>query len=296
MAYRFLLEVPEVFAADAGAVIDASGVGQVIVTRPSHGLGIDDAYRDLTVATHDLAVINTLYAWYADLQANRPESRTAINVVLHGGRRFGLHEVDADQTIAAIERDQPWVSHTTPMIRRPETSASAALAVAPPTTLMIAPPSTDVTQIYVHASEGTVHAHGGDFLLIGVMDLEAPEHFYVEIFGMTLLGRQRILPDGRRIDLPIEYDHQVAAQRNEEADLAFLAIGPVQIALQRRGRAYPLAYGETVNDITLRVAPSYWHRVKASVLMGGHELLESTATSFTLRDPSRVAWQLVKTP
>ncbi|MER3437332.1 MAG: hypothetical protein C4346_06925, partial [Chloroflexota bacterium] len=86
MAYRFLLEVPEDLAAEANVAVSAAGDAQVVVVRNSHGLGFDDPYVDLTVAAHTLRVIDTLYQWFDDLGASRPD----IRVVLHSGERLAL--------------------------------------------------------------------------------------------------------------------------------------------------------------------------------------------------------------
>ncbi|HEU0165180.1 MAG TPA: hypothetical protein VFQ54_09045, partial [Thermomicrobiales bacterium] len=161
-------------------------------------------------------------------------------------------------------------------------------AVAPGTT----DPASRIFELKVHRSEGTLHERGDLFHLVKVMDLAGPEHFYHDVLGMELLARTR-MSDGRLVELGADYDHATAAQTNTEADFAFLAHGPVKLALQRTGRASILDYGKIVNDFALVVEPSLAKRIKAQVLMRGFTLLEEKPASFTLRDPYAVAWEIV---
>lgn len=304
MAYRFLLEVPNTLVGDANAAVAASGDAQVLLARASHGLGIDDEYQDLSVAATNLGVVEQLYDWVHDMQANRPESRITINLVLHSGRRFGLHESDPQQTIAAIRRDQPWVERSIPKIGEHERDRFVDPVARPAnmtggTALMVeelvevaVESATQIYSVGVGMSEGMFLGRG-TYCLVRVMDLAGPEHFYHDVLGMTLIGRVVTADDGKLIELDADYDHFTAAQTNTEADLAFLEHGPLKLALQRVGRAYPMDYGKTVNQFTLQVEPALAHKIKAQVLMRGYTLLGEDATSFAFRDPYAVAWEIV---
>lgn len=304
MAYRFLLEVPNTLVGDANAAVAASGDAQVLLARASHGLGIDDEYQDLSVAATNLGVVEQLYDWVHDMQANRPESRITINLVLHSGRRFGLHESDPQQTIAAIRRDQPWVERSIPKIGEHERDRFVDPVARPAnmtggTALMVeelvevaVESATQIYSVGVGMSEGMFLGRG-TYCLVRVMDLAGSEHFYHDVLGMTLIGRVVTADDGKLIELDADYDHFTAAQTNTEADLAFLEHGPLKLALQRVGRAYPMDYGKTVNQFTLQVEPALAHKIKAQVLMRGYTLLGEDATSFAFRDPYAVAWEIV---
>lgn len=304
MAYRFLLEVPNTLVGDANAVVAASGDAQVLLARASHGLGIDDEYQDLSVAATNLGVVEQLYDWVHDMQANRPESRITISLVLHSGRRFGLHESDPQQTIAAIRRDQPWVERSIPKIGEHERDRFVDPVARPAnmtggTALMVeelvevaVESATQIYSVGVGMSEGMFLGRG-TYCLVRVMDLAGPEHFYHDVLGMTLIGRVVTADDGKLIELDADYDHFTAAQTNTEADLAFLEHGPLKLALRRVGRAYPMDYGKTVNQFTLQVEPALAHKIKAQVLMRGYTLLGEDATSFAFRDPYAVAWEIV---
>ncbi len=116
MAYRFVLEVPSNLADVANVAVATAGDAQVLVNRAAHGLGFGVPYQNLTVAAHSLRVISTLYGWAGEIGATRPESRVQIGIVLHSGKRIGLHDVDAPALVAAIRRDQPWVETSAPKI------------------------------------------------------------------------------------------------------------------------------------------------------------------------------------
>lgn len=305
MAYRFLLEVPNTLVGDANAAVAASGDAQVLLARASHGLGIDDDYQDLSVAATNLGVVERLYDWVHDMQANRPESRITISLVLHSGRRFGLQSSDPQQTIAAIRRDQPWVERSIPKIGEHErdrfvdpntrlATMAGGTATTTSTALMVevVDPATRIYSVGVGMSEGMFLGRG-TYCLVRVMDLAGPEHFYHDVLGMKLIGRAVTADDGKLIELDADYDHFTAALTNTEADLAFLEHGPLKLALQRVGRAYPMDYGKTVNQFTLEVEPALAHKIKAQVMMRGYTLLGEDATSFTFRDPYAVAWQIV---
>ncbi len=303
MAYRFLLEVPNTLVGDANAAVAAAGDAQVLLARASHGLGIDDSYQDLSVAATNLGVVERLYDWVHEIQANRPESRITISLVLHSGRRFGLQESDPQQTIAAIRRDQPWVERSIPKIGEHERdrfvdpiaqSATSAASTALAVDEAAVEPETRIYHVGVGASEGMILGRGS-YRLVRVMDLAGPEHFYHDVLGMTMVGRAVAAEDGKMIALGADYDHFTAAQTNTEADLAFLEHGPLKLALRRVGRAYPMEYGKIVNEFTLQVEPTLARTIKAQVMMRGYTLLGEDATSFTFRDPYAVAWAIVPT-
>lgn len=299
MAYRFLLEVPEALADQANAAISSVGDVQVLVVRNSHGLGFDDPYVDFSVAAHSLRVIGALYAWAAELGANRPESRVAVRVVLHHGQRIGLHEIDQDGLVAAIRRDQPWVETSLPKIgeheRYVETplggAAGLATAVAPPARIASAAPSTiQVTDIDLVDAEDEITIRGNSWAVIDVLDLAGPERFYHAVLGLELVERIRRESDGQWQTMPDNYDHFEASRSLISADLAFLVNGPLHVALRNVGRAARLDYSQLNNRISIRVDQASGARIKAQCLMRGFSLLGSAGPVFAFRDPFGVAW------
>lgn len=302
MAYRFLLEVPENLADDASAVVSAVDDAQVLVIRNSHGLGFDDPYVDLTIAAHSLRVIDQLYDWFDELGVTRPESRTTIGLVLHGGQRIALHEMDRASVVAAIRRDQPWVEHTIPKIGEHErdivrgdfvpplagTDAgerSAAVATAPAT-------ATEVLAVNMIDTEDELTVGGIAYAVIPVLDMAAAERFYADLFAMTLVQRVRRDAVGGWTELPPGYDHALASQDDTEADIAFLVSGALGIALQQAGRAARLDYARISNTIGITVDARTASRIKAIVLIRGYSLLASIGPVVEFRDPFGVAWHV----
>lgn len=304
MAYRFLLEVPENLADDASAAVSAVDDAQVLVIRNSHGLGFDDPYVDLTIAAHSLRVIDQLYDWFDELGVTRPESRITIGLVLHGGQRIALHEMDRASVIAAIRRDQPWVEHTIPKIGEHEgdivrsdfvpplagtdaAERSAAVATAPATAT-----AAEVLAVNMVDTEDELTVGGIAYAVIPVLDMAAAERFYADLFAMTLVQRVRRDAVGGWTALPSGYDHALASRDDTEADIAFLLNGALGIALQSAGRAARLDYSRISNTIGITVDARTASRIKAIVLMRGYSLLAVVGPVFEFRDPFGVAWHI----
>lgn len=302
MAYRFLLEVPEHLVAEANVAVASAEDAQVLIDRAAHGLGIDVPYHNLTVAAHSLRVVSTIYAWASEIGATRPDSRSHVGIVLHSGRRIGLHQVDAPTMVAAIRRDQPWVEHTIPKIGEHERETVAGLNTnlgetgssptgAPVVTLEQAPPS-PILAVNLVDAEDEVTIRGRNYAVIQVLELEQAESFYTDMLGLTLDGRMRQNEDGVWEDLDAGYDHERAVQTATEADVSFLHNGPLHVALRRAGRAARLDYALISNRIAVAMAPSAAAGLKAKVLLRGHTLLAAEGQSFTFRDPYGVAWSI----
>jgi len=307
MAYRFLLEVPENLADDASVAVSAVDDAQVVVIRNSHGLGFDDPYVDLTVAAHSLHVIDRLYDWIDELGVTRPESRVTIGLVLHGGRRLALHEMDRPSLIAAIRRDQPWVERTLPKIGEHErdivrtdfvppldetgvSERAVALATSPARAAL--PDVSDVLAVNLIDTEEELTVGGINYAVLPVLDMAAAERFYTDLFAMELVHRVRRGADGEWEELEHAYDQARASRENSEADLAFLLSGALGIALQRAGRAARLDYARISNIIGITVDARTAARIKAIVLMCGYTLLASIDPVFEFRDPFGVAWSV----
>ncbi|HWK80062.1 MAG TPA: VOC family protein [Thermomicrobiales bacterium] len=312
MAYRFLLEVPRPLADDANVAVTASGVAQVVVVRPAHGAWFDDNYVDLTIAARNLSVIDAIYDWYEDAGFDSPLNRSSVSLILHNGRQLPLGETDPSVAVAAIRRDQPWVERTIPKIgdhvqpafaegAAPAVTASALAAPATTTTttgaaaVAVAPETavSPIARVQAVLSEGSMFEQGARYEVIRVADLATPEHLYHDVLGLELLGRIRIEQDGTRTYLDHDYDHQTAAQDASEATLAFMTSGPLQIVLQRVGRARPLDASAVVNEFVLAVDAAKGRRIKAQVLMRGYSLLGEDANGFAFRDPFGVVWNVV---
>lgn len=294
MAYRFLLEVPETLADTANVAVALAGDAEVVVVRPSHGLGIDDPYVDLTVAAQSLRIVDTLHSWFESLPAPRPE----IRVLLHGGERHPLSEVDRGRLVALIRRDQPWVERSMPKVGEHEPSAespgfstgvgAAAVSTNGPAAA-VAVLDRPIESIE-EAPSGFV-IQGINYVLIQVNELQRAEEFYQSFLNMRLLGRMRRGPDNTQIPLPADYSWARAMQTGELAETTFLANGPLSIAVQRVGLASRLGAGP-LELISLGVDARTFASLKSQVLMRPLTVLQSGVASFVFRDPFMVNWEV----
>ena len=303
MAYRFLVEVPESLAEAASLAVEQVGDAQVLVSRPSHGLGIDDPYLDMTVAAHSLRVVDSLFDWYEASDAPRPD----VRVVLHGGARHPLESVDRARLVALIRRDQPWVERTIPHIgdhepvaktprysvgpgasefesRADMTFESTAVAVADR-----GHETGDVLPTGERASALQIRAI--NYVLVQVNDLRKAEQFYQDFFAMQLLGRVRRGADGTLIPLPPDYSWDRAVQSGELADTTYFSNGPLTLAARRVGLGDLLGQG-ALETVSLGVDSHTFATMKGEVLMRPLTVLRSGIASFTFRDPYNVNWEI----
>lgn len=299
MAYRFLLEVPAQFGNDANVAIASVNDAQVLVSRSSHGLGFDDPYVDMSVAAHSLAVIPVIYGWANDIGATRPDARFTLRIVLHDGRRVGLHEADAVSMAAAIRRDQPWVERNMPKIgdHEPnEITRSRWQRVVSRSGLAVSEAPDDVVQlpavqsVILERTEAEFSWQRDDYALVAVTNIAAAEKFYYDVLGLNLVSRLKRDERGNWRELPVAYDHEMASYDNTEADRVLLEHGTLRLALARVGHGARLDYSKINTHVSLLVDADVLARLKATVLMRGFDVLEDEAHDFTFRDPYGVAW------
>jgi hypothetical protein len=302
MAYRFLLEVPESLADAASIAVEAAGDTQVLVIRPSHGLGIDDPYLDMTVAAQSLRVVDLLFDWYETVGSPRPD----VRIVLHGGERYPMESVDRARMVALIRRDQPWVERSIPHIGDHEPVArTPRYSVGPGASEF--EPSLDMTgqsssvAVADRGEAGEVLATGEpasalqiraiNYVLAQVNDLRKAEQFYQDFLAMQILGRVRRAPDGTLVPLPRDYSWDQALQSGEMADITFLSNGPLTLAAQRIGLGSLLSQG-ALDTVSLGVDSRTFATIKGEVLMRPLTVLRSGIASFTFRDPFNINWEI----
>src|SRR4051812_36093929 len=296
MAYRFLLEVPEALAPEASIAIGEAGDAQVVVVRNSHARGLDEGRMDLTVAAHSLRVISTLYDWFDQLGASRPD----IALVLHGGDRVTLESIERGAMVAAIRRDQPWVERTIPKIGEHETDSFSSTAQnADALAFAMANASTSSLERSWHALPAIEEPEGGrkiairelNHLSIRVSDIATAERYYVGFFSMDIVARARGTDDGGYRLLGADYSPEAALRAGAEADLVFLRNGPLVLALQRVGRGARLERG-LLDHISIRVDATTFTAIKGQVLMRGMEVVSTAETAFAFRDPFGLSWEI----
>jgi catechol 2,3-dioxygenase-like lactoylglutathione lyase family enzyme len=288
MAYRFLLEVPETLAEAASVAVDQVGDSQVVLVRPSHGLGVDDHYVDMTVASHTLQIVNTLFDWYQSLPSPQPD----IRIVLHGGERHPLADVGRDRMVALIRRDQPWVERSIPHVGDHEPTngragyssgpgaPAASLAVAGAPTVAVEEPAGRSFEI-----------RGINYVLIQVNDLERAEAFYPDFLAMSLLGRLRRNAEGTLVPMPQDFSWQRALQTGELPDVTLFSNGPLTLAVQRVGLGVVLGKG-AIDLVSVGVDARTFASIKGEVLMRPLTVLRTSVASFVFRDPFGVNWEI----
>jgi catechol 2,3-dioxygenase-like lactoylglutathione lyase family enzyme len=298
MAYRFLLEVPEALAETASVAVDQVGDSQVVVIRPSHGRGVDDPYVDMTVASHTLRIIDTLFEWYESLPMPRPD----IRVVLHGGERHPLSEVDRGKLVALIRRDQPWVERSIPHVGDHDPSIErAGFTVGPGAPVETVQAGVNggrrlavaeaISIALEEAPRRRLDVRAINYVLVQVNDLQKAEAFYQEFLAMELLGRLRRAQDGTLTPLPRDYSWERALQSGELAEVTFLSNGPLTLAAQRVGLGVLLGKGP-LDLVSVGVDARTYANFKGEVLMRPLTVLRSGVASFVFRDPFGVNWEV----
>jgi catechol 2,3-dioxygenase-like lactoylglutathione lyase family enzyme len=283
MAYRFLLEVPESLGAEANVAIGAAADAQALVVRNSHGRDYDEPYLDLTIAAHSLRVIETLYDWFDDLGASRPDLR----IVLHSGERLSLEEYNRRSLVAAIRRDQPWVERSIPHIGDHVTDLVEVDDDTLGDPVLSAPARSSVAL----AKERAVTIRDLNHIAIRVTDLAKAERFYGDFFAMDILGRARRSAQGGYTSLNGNYSWDEARKTGQTADVTFLRNGPLTLALQSLGLGARLEWG-LLDHISIRVDATTYLNLKGQVLMRSYELLASEETAFVFRDPFGASWEI----
>lgn len=297
MAYRFLLEVPEALAADADVAVSRVADAQVLLVRDSHGLGFEDPYVDLTVASHSLQVIQGLYDWFDTLGASRPD----IRIVLHSGDRVQLEALDRGEMVRAIRRDQPWVERTIPKVgeHEPEDLAGSFTLGAGLTVTdnpidgagINAPRPLRETRAALLEPATRVRINAIDHVAVQVNELAKAERFYQDFLDMELVGRLRRNEQGvfDAVDRDYRWDEAIATGR--EAEVSFLRNGALTLALQNVGRGVRLGRN-TLDHIAVRVDASTFVNLRGEALVRPMTILRNEDRYFEFRDPFGIAWML----
>jgi catechol 2,3-dioxygenase-like lactoylglutathione lyase family enzyme len=292
MAYRFLLEVPEALAADASVTVEEVDDAQVILVRDSHGLGFEEPYVNLTVASHSLTVIDRAYDWFDTLGASRPD----IRIVLHSGERLALEAYDRGAMVAAIRRDQPWVERSIPKVGEHELDAvflpdDEEVALADAHLVAEQERGRDLGAIEVPEMGRRIEFRRLNHVSVQVNDLPKAERFYGEFLNMDLVARGRSSEPGRVEVLDGGYDWELARRTGTEADVSLMRNGPVTLALQRAGRGARLDRG-LMDRLSVTVDATTFANLKGEALLRPLTILASTDRSFAFLDPFGVVWEL----
>ncbi|MGH2551527.1 MAG: VOC family protein [Thermomicrobiales bacterium] len=283
MAYRFLLEVPESLADEAGAAVGAAGDAQIVVRRSkSHSLNYDDPYVDMTAAAHSLDVVQTLFSWMEGFRPNPPE----IGIVLHSGERLALKEHSRASLVAAIRRDQPWVERTAPKIGDHEEDYGSTGTIA--TVRSSRSATLEPAFALLEAPAKAVSIRALNHIALRVVSIRRAEEFYTDLFEMDVLGRTVIVGRDQEA-VSTDFTWNTAGETG--ADISYLQNGPLVLAIHRVGLGARIERS-LLEHISLRLDASSFTRIKGQVLMRGYEIVAQTETDFAFRDPNNVVWDL----
>jgi hypothetical protein len=175
-----------------------------------------------------------------------------VGILLHGGERLGLQETDARRMAAMIRRDQPWVENFVPKIGDHERDlappAPAAVSRAALATVD-APATATVSAVNLIDAEDELSVRGRNYAVIKVLDMARAQRVYHDLLGLELYQRLRQDAQGVWEELGDNYDEFSASQASDEADVAFMHNGPLNVALAAAGRSAVLDYGTVRNQM-----------------------------------------------
>jgi catechol 2,3-dioxygenase-like lactoylglutathione lyase family enzyme len=284
LAYRFMLEVPEVVHEDAKIAIGGVRDAQILIERHPHALNAQSAFAQLTVTAHSLAVLDALYAWMGESDIHED-----IYLESFKGDRLALAELDAKSVRRRIQGDQYWMENTVPRIAHVDAAAmegGARVADVPyggrsASSLAVAPAASDVT------------INGVDHIAVRVRDMPRAEQFYSDLFGLRVIYRAR--RDGERWQqLPADYDYVASIHTGVFPEIARLENGPLGLVLINAG-AGAVMHENRIAYVSVDVALETLQAVRGKALFASYAVQEDSARAFRFVDPFGVAWQLVAT-
>ncbi len=305
MPYRFLLEVPDALYAQANVVINHAPDAGIVDVHEGIGGDFDNPGKTMTLSAHSLDIVYRLQDWYADVLFNQPDA-APVNYLLTDGGRLGVAAYEPGDVVAAIRRDQPWVERSIPKIGEHATKTApqgvlqpAMASAAVRSSRMGTTHGPQIASINILATDEprdhpVMDIEDVAMLHLGVIDLARPERAYAEIFGAALVDRADRDGKGGWIWHGADYDDEQEAQLGTEPDFAFVQNGPLVIALERMGRAYPLdVFAHPPAPIRLLVDDPSFHAIRGEVLSRNWNVMDdSTRGVFGFRDPFGYTWTI----
>jgi catechol 2,3-dioxygenase-like lactoylglutathione lyase family enzyme len=281
MAYRFLLEVPELVHEDAKIAIEGVRDARILIERHPNALNPDEPFAELTVVAHSLDVIDALFAWM-----HEDEIKQDVYLAAYEGERVHLPDFDARSLRRRIQGDQYWMETTVPRIAHVDSSimeGGARVADVPyggrTTSTVLLPAETDV------------RITGIDHIAVKVRDMARAEQFYREFFGMAV--SYRALRDGDRWQhLDAEFDWVEAIHTGIFPEIVRLENGPLCLVLIRAGMG-AVMHENRVAYLSLRTPADTLRKLRGKALFASYTVQEDNPRAFRFVDPFGVTWQLV---
>lgn len=305
MAYRFLLEVPDALYAQANVVITSTPDADIVDVHEGIGGDFDNQGKTLTLVSYSLDLVARMESWFEDVRRSQGDI-APVNYLLTNGRKLSVGVDNPHDVIAAIRRDQPWVERSIPKIGDHATRTGPAEALgqavataearAAAATRTFAPRLGNITILATEelTDHPVIEIENVTMLHLPVVDLTRPERDYGEIFGAAVVDRANRDGRGGWQWLGADSSEDLAAQYGNEPDYAFIQNGPLTIALERAGRAYPLdVFANVPSPVRLMVDDASFENIKAEVLVRNWNVFDDTTSGvFGFRDPYGYTWSI----
>lgn len=285
MPYRFVLEVPVAAHQDAKIAVESVHDAEILIERTPHVLDPDDAFTELTVVSHSLDVVDSIYNW-AETDGLLPAS----HLTAHKGPRITLADYDAKSLRRTIQSDQYWFENTVPRISHQldlvmEGGARVADVpyggrLADSTAVVPATTSLDLGDI--------------DNVAINVRDIARAEAFYRDFFGMNVSYRA-LRDDDHWKHLDADYDYEEGIRTGEMPEIVRLENGPISLVLIYVGGGVVL-HEPRVAYISLNAPLETKNHIRGKALFNSFTVQEDSPRAFRFVDPFGIVWQVVAAP
>jgi len=282
MAYRFVLTVPETVHEDAKEAIDASPGADVLISRRSRVVNPDQPVGEITVVSHTLDVIDTIYAWAIDRAV-----LDDVQLDAHKGQQITLNAYDPASLRRLVQSDQYWFENTVARISHVDDrvmEGGVRVSEVPyggraVSDVAIAPAQTMVTL-------GPV-----DHVALRVRDAARAERFYQTFFGMSVM--YRAVREGERwLFLEDDFTWERSIQTGVSPEIIRLENGPVALVLINVGMGWTL-HENRIAYVSVRVPQATLNDLRGQALFSSFTIQEDTPHSFRFVDPFGLVWQLV---
>lgn len=282
MAYRFVLTVPEAVHEDAKEAIDASPGADVLISRRSRVINPDHPVGEITVVAHTLDVIDTLYAWAAEVDV-----LTDVQLDAHKGEQLTLSAYDPRSLRRIIQGDQYWFENTVARISHVDDRAmegGVPVSEVPyggraASSVALVPAPTEVTL-------GPI-----DHIALKVRDIARAERFYQSFFGMNVMYRA-YREDERWLFLEDDFSWEASISTGVKPEIVRLENGPVALVLINVGIGFTL-HENRVGYVSVSVPQTTLNDLRGQALFSSYTVQEDTPHSFRFVDPFGLVWQLV---
>lgn len=282
MAYRFVLEVPEMVHEDAKIAVESSRDAEILIERHPHELDPNDAFAELTIVAHSLDVVDNLYNW-----AITGDMRSNVYLYAHKGARVSLGDHDSKSMRRLIQGDQYWFENTIPRISHQIDSVmegGTRVADVPYGGRLAT--STSAVQAQATLDIGSV-----DNIAINVRDIARAEAFYRDFFGMNVIYRAH-RDDEHWEHLDASYSYDEGIRTGIEPEIVRLENGSVGLVLINIGMGKVL-HEPRLAYISLNVPMDTLNHLRGRALFSSFTVQEDSPRAFRFVDPFSIVWQIV---